>query len=152
MMTIAIEIPALDRLCSILEERDRAGLVAQLQNEIVEKLHAAAENGTLKAAVEPEPQTAPEPRKPAQEPPKPSPANVSTAPAAPAPAPAAAATAAPEVTLEDVQRAAARMRDEGKLKAVTDMFAEFEIKKLSDLKGDKLQAFAGRLRGMGAKL
>ena len=32
------------------------------------------------------------------------------------------------------------------------MFPEFGIKKLSDLSGDKLQAFAERLRKMGATL
>lgn len=56
------------------------------------------------------------------------------------------------VTLDQVQRAAAFLRDQGKLKAVTEMFGEFGIRKLSDLEGDKLQAFAGRLRGLGAEL
>lgn len=56
------------------------------------------------------------------------------------------------VTLDQVQRAAAFLRDQGKLKAVTEMFGEFGIRKLSDLAGDKLQAFAGRLRGLGAEL
>ena len=55
-------------------------------------------------------------------------------------------------TLEQVQKAAAQMRDEGKLQAVKDLFPEFKIRKLSDLEGDALQAFAGRLREMGAKL
>ena len=68
-----------------------------------------------------------------------------TVPAAPAPATTA-------VTLDAVQRAAAQMRDDGKLKAVTDMFPEFGIKKLSDLKGDQLQTFGERLRAMGAKI
>ena len=56
------------------------------------------------------------------------------------------------MTLDAVQRAAAQMRDDGKLKAVTDMFPEFGIKKLSDLKGDQLQQFGDRLRAMGAKI
>ena len=39
-----------------------------------------------------------------------------------------------------------------KVKAVTDLFPAFGIKKLSDLKGDALQAFGAKLREMGAKL
>ena len=88
---------------------------------------------------------APEPQEPAQEPPKLEPTNAPAEPAAPAPVPKAA-------TLADVQKAAAQMRDEGKLNQVTGMFGEFGIKKLSDLKGDALQKFAERLRGMGAKI
>ena len=56
------------------------------------------------------------------------------------------------MTLDQVQRAAAQMRDQGKLKAVIDMFPEFGIKKLSDLKAGQLPAFAERLRGLGAVL
>ena len=56
------------------------------------------------------------------------------------------------VTLDAVQRAAAQLRDAGKLNQVTGMFGEFGIKKLSDLKGDALQGFAERLRQLGAKL
>lgn len=143
MMTLTIEIPALDRFCDWLETRDKSGLVEQIEQEIVTKLKEAAGNGTLaKAADRP---TAQETQKAPQEPPKPEPAEKPTAPAAPAPATAA-------VTLDAVQRAAAQMRDDGKLKAVTDMFPEFGIKKLSDLKGDQLQTFGERLRAMGAKI
>ena len=143
MMTLTIEIPALDRLCDWLETRDKTGLVDQIEQEIVAKLKEAAGNGTLaKAADRP---TAQETQKAPQEPPKPEPTEKPTAPAAPAPATAA-------VTLDAVQRAAAQMRDDGKLKAVTDMFPEFGIKKLSDLKGDQLQTFGERLRAMGAKI
>ena len=74
-----------------------------------------------------------------------------TADAAP-PSPEGKAQEAEPVTLEAIQLAAAQMRDQGKLKAVTDLFPEFGIKKLSDLKGDKLQAFGERLRAMGAKV
>ena len=80
-----------------------------------------------------------------KEPPKAEPANVTPMPAAPAPA-------AKTASLADVQKAAAQMRDEGRLNQVTGMFGEFGIKKLSDLKGDALQKFAERLRGMGAKI
>lgn len=151
MMTMTIEIPALDRLCAWLEGRDKTGLLEAIENEITNKLKEAAGNGTLeKAAKAPEPdiakgETAPETRRTPQEPPKPQPTEKPTATAAPAPA-------TPAVTLDAVQRAAAQMRDDGKLKAVTDMFPEFGIKKLSDLKGDQLQKFGDRLREMGAKI
>jgi len=56
------------------------------------------------------------------------------------------------VTLDAVQRAAVQLRDEGMLGRVTAMFPEFGIKKISDLKGDALEAFAGRLRELGAKV
>ena len=153
MMTLTIEIPALDRLCDILEERQRGAIIKELKDEIVGKLKAAAEGGVPKPEFEEvkpaedhpwkeEATTAPEPREAAQEPPKPEPTN----------APVETAAPAPPVTLEAIQLAAAQMRDQGKLKAVTDLFPEFGIKKLSELKGDKLQAFGERLRAMGAKV
>ena len=143
MLSLTIDIPALDRLCDWLESGNRAAMMEEIKAEIVAKLKEAAGDGTLeKAAKQP---TAPEPRKAPQEPPKPQPTEKPTAPAAPAPA-------TPAVTLDMVQRAAAQMRDDGKLKAVTDMFPEFGIKKLSDLKGDQLQTFGERLRAMGAKI
>ena len=143
MLSLTIDIPALDRLCDWLESGNRAAMMEEIKAEIVAKLKEAAGDGTLeKTAKHP---TAPEPRKAPQEPPKPQPTEKPTAPAAPAPATTA-------VTLDMVQRAAAQMRDDGKLKAVTDMFPEFGIKKLSDLKGDQLQTFGERLRAMGAKI
>ena len=156
MMTLTIEIPALDRLCGILEGWQRAGICQEIEDEIVGKLKAAAEGGAPKpefeevAPAEDHPRkgeatTAPEPREAAQEPPKTEPTNAPVETAAPA-------TPATPVTLEAIQLAAAQMRDQGKLKAVTDLFPEFGIKKLSDLKGDKLQAFGERLRAMGAKV
>jgi len=147
MMTLTIEIPALDRLCNWLESRDKTDLLEDIKTEIVTKLKEAAGNGTLeKAANAPAGKpTSQEPQKAPQEPPKPEPTEKPTAAAAPAPA-------TPAVTLDAVQRAAAQMRDDGKLKAVTDMFPEFGIKKLSDLKGDQLQKFGDRLREMGAKI
>lgn len=142
MMTLTIEIPALDRLCGILEGWQRAGICQEIEDEIVAKLKEAAEGGVPRPAFE---ETAPEPQKPAQEPPKPEPTEKPTTPAAPT-------TPATPVTLEAIQLAAAQMRDQGKLKAVTDLFPEFGIKKLSDLKGDKLQTFGDRLRAMGARV
>ena len=176
-MTLTVEIPALDRLCGILESRGKDGVAAAIEAEIVAKLKEAAETGTLEKAVKaPAPETAPEPRKPAQEPPKPEPTEKPAEAAAPAPAAkpertegaegaSAAKQDAPEtrgqangaargatVTLADVQKAAAQMRDDGKLEAVKALFPEFGIRKLSDLNGDALQGFAERLRGMGAKV
>lgn len=156
MMTLTIEIPALDRLCGILEGWQRAGICQEIEDEIVRKLKAAAEGGVLKPEFKEVPagedhswkeetKTAPEPREAAQEPPKSEPTNAPGETAAPT-------TPAMPVTLEAIQLAAAQMRDQGKLKAVTDLFPEFGIKKLSDLKGDKLQAFGERLRAMGARV
>lgn len=154
MMTLTVEIPALDRLCSILENRDKAGLVEAIEQEIVAKLKEAAEGGTPKPefkVVEPETdhpwkeEIAPEAPETPSEPPK------AKAKKETAEAPASVPASKP-VDLADVQKAAAEMRDQGKLGAVTGMFGEFGIKKLSDLKGEQLQAFAERLRKMGAKL
>ena len=156
MMTLTIEIPALDRLCDILEERQRGTIIKELKDDIVSRLKAAAEGGVPKPEFEEvkpaedhpwkeEATTAPEPREAAQEPPKPEPTNAPVETAAPT-------TPATPVTLEGIQLAAAQMRDQGKLKAVTDLFPEFGIKKLSDLKGEKLQDFGERLRAMGARV
>ena len=169
MMTLTIEIPALDRLCDILEERQRGTIIKDLKDEIVSRLKAAAEGGVPKpefeevtpaedhpwkgeAKAQNEATSSvtadaapPSPEGKAQEPPKSESTNALVETAAPT-------TPATPVTLEAIQLAAAQMRDQGKLKAVTDLFPEFGIKKLSDLKGDKLQAFGERLRAMGAKV
>ena len=153
MMTLTIDIPALDRLCAWLESRDKTGLVQAIEEEIVTKLKEAAEGGVPRPKFEETAQDKESRALPAhemtqkapQEPPKPQPTEKPTAPV----------EATPDtkpVTLDAVQRAAAQMRDDGKLKAVTDMFPEFGIKKLSDLKGDQLQQFGDRLRAMGAKI
>lgn len=145
MMTLTIEIPALDRLCAWLEGRDKTGLLEAIENEITNKLKEAAEGGVPRPKFE---ETAQEPPKPIHpEPPKERPEVIHPEP--PKEPPTVVNTA---VTLDAVQRAAAQMRDDGKLKAVTDMFPEFGIKKLSDLKGDQLQKFGKRLREMGAKI
>ena len=152
MMTLTIEIPALDRLCVLLEGAERNGIAQAIEDEIVQKLEEAVKSGVPRPKFEEVPpadiaksETAPEPRKAAQEPPKPEPTEKPTAPAAPEPA-------AKPVTLADVQKAAAQMRDDGKLEAVKALFPEFGIRKLSDLKGDALQGFAARLREMGATI
>ena len=151
MMTLTIEIPALDRLCGILEGAERNGVAQAIEDEIVRKLREAAETDTLEKAAKAPPadvakgETTPEPRKPAQEPPKAEPTEKPTEAAAPAPD-------AKPVTLADVQKAAAQMRDDGKLEAVKALFPDFGIRKLSDLKGDALQGFAAKLREMGAKI
>lgn len=142
MMTLTIEIPALDRLCAWLESRDKTDLLGGIENEIVQKIKEAAESGVPRPKFD---APAQEPQKAPQEPPKPEVTEKPTAPVE-------TAQDTKPVTLDAVQRAAAQMRDDGKLKAVTDMFPEFGIKKLSDLKGDQLQKFGDRLREMGAKI
>lgn len=150
MITLTIEIPALDRLCDILEERQRGTIIKDLKDEIVTRLKAAAEGGVPKPEFE---EVTPAEDHPWKEEAKAQNEETSsvTADAVP-PSPEGKAQEAEPVTLEAIQLAAAQMRDQGKLKAVTDLFPEFGIKKLSDLKGDKLQAFGERLRAMGAKV
>ena len=124
-MALTIEIPALDRLCAILENQEKAGLVEAIEQEIVRKLEEAVKAGAPRPvfqevqkegsralpAHEMEPdhpwkgEMAPETQKPVQERPKAEPTEKPTAPAAPAPA-------TPAVTLDAVQKAAAQMRDE----------------------------------------
>jgi len=136
-MEICVKIPALDRLCGILEGWGKAAPAAvQAVQEVTRKV------------------TAPEGQKGPQEPPKATVEQVSTPEPKQADVKPQEATApkAPEVTMDALQRAAAQMRDEGKLQAVTGLFPEFGIKKLSDLKGDKLTEFAARLRAMGATI
>jgi hypothetical protein len=147
-MTLTIEIPALDRLCDILEERQRGTIIKDLKDEIVDRLKAAAEGGVPKPEFEEVDPAEDHPWKDEAEAQNEATSSV-TADAAP-PSPEGKAQEAEPVTLEAIQLAAAQMRDQGKLKAVTDLFPEFDIKKLSDLKGEKLQAFGERLRAMGA--
>lgn len=154
-LTLTVEFPALDRLCAWLEGHDKAGLVGEIENEIVRKLEEAVKSGVPRPGFEEVPVTEEHPRKDeakaeTQEKPTAA-AGTSSAPDG-APSPEGKAKEAKAVTLADVQRAAAQMRDEGKLGQVTGMFKEFGIKRLSDLSGDALQQFAGRLRGMGAKV
>ena len=153
-LTMTIEIPALDRLCGILEGWQRAGICQEIEDEIVGKQEEAVKGGVPKPEFKEVPagddhpwkdEAAQKDQEGPKEPPKAEPTNVTPMPAAPALAPKAA-------TLADVQKAAAQMRDEGRLNQVTCMFGEFGIKKLSDLKGDALQKFAAKLREMGAKV
>ena len=150
MMTLTIEIPALDRLCDILEERQRGTIIKDLKDEIVSRLKEAAEGGAPKPEFEEVAPAEDHPWKGEAKAQNEATSSV-TADAAP-PSPEGKAQEAEPVTLEAIQLAAAQMRDQGKLKAVTDLFPEFGIKKLSDLKGEKLQAFGERLRAMGAKV
>ena len=150
MMTLTIDIPALDRLCAWLESRDKTGLLEQIEQEIVTKLKEAAEGGVLeKAAKAGETVKATETVKVTETVKATDTSSVTADAATPSPQ---GEGSGKSVTLDAVQRAAAQMRDDGKLKAVTDMFPEFGIKKLSDLKGDQLQTFGERLRAMGAKI
>lgn len=128
-ITLHVDIPALDRLARALEGRQ----VGQVEKTAVTTLPAAEAPQAATEAPQETVETAPAEEPVAKEEPKEEPK-----------------TAA--YTLDQVQRAAARMRDQGKLGAVTGMFDEFGIKKLSDLKGEKLQEFAGRLIGLGASL
>lgn len=146
MMTLTIDIPALDRLCDILEERQRVGIIEELKDEICKQLREAAESGAPRPGFR---EVAPGEDHPWKDE---AAQNAQEGPKEPTNAPVETAAPAPPVTLEGIQLAAAQMRDQGKLKAVTDLFPEFGIKKLSDLKGDKLQAFGERLRAMGAKV
>lgn len=130
-MTLNVNIPALDRLCDLLEKQGGLTVPGELVTTV-------EQTTTVELA-------APEPREAPQEPPKPEPINVPPVAEAPKPAPK-------PVDVPAIQRAAAELRDQGKLKQVTDMFDEFGIKKLSDLKGEQLQAFAERMRGLGARL
>lgn len=139
--TITLEIPALERLCGLLEDKMIRTVEQAIRGERTEPLRVAPAPVTEPPMAE----AAPEPAEGPQEPPKPGPAHPSPAPESPVPA-------GSPVTLDAVQRAAMQMRDEGKVKAVTDLFPAFGIEKLSDLKGDALQAFGAKLREMGAKL
>ena len=145
-LIMTVEIPALDRLCDILEERQRVGIIEELKNEICKQLREAAESGAPRPGFR---EVAPGEDHPWKDE---AAQNAQEGPKEPTNAPVDTAAPAPPVTLEGIQLAAAQMRDQGKLKAVTDLFPEFGIKKLSDLKGDQLQQFGARLRAMGAKV
>ena len=147
MMTLTIEIPALDRLCDILEERQRGTIIKERKDDIIGKLKAAAEGGAPKPKFEEVTPAEDHPWKGETKAQNEATSSV-TADAAP-PSPEGKARVA---TLADVQQACARLRDAGKMAEVKGLFPEFGIKKLSDLKGDQLQKFGDRLREMGAKI
>ena len=150
-MTVTIEIPALDRLCAWLEGRDKADVVNAVEEEIVAKLKEAAEGGVPRPKFEEVPAGDDLPWKDEAKAEPTADAGTSSAPAG-APSPKGKAEEARPATLADIQKAAAQMRDEGRMNQVTGLFGEFGIKKLSDLKGDALLKFAERLRQMGAKI
>ena len=154
-LTMTIEIPALDRLCGILEGCQRAGIRQEIEDEIVGKLEEAVKGGVPKPEFKEVPAGDDHPWKDEAkaEAPKETPAAAGTSSGAGAPpSPEGKAEKVKTASLADVQKAAAQMRDEGRLNQVTGMFGEFGIKKLSDLKGDALQKFAAKLREMGAKV
>ena len=161
-MTLTVEIPALDRLCDILEDRQRGEIIAEMKDEIIRRLKDAAEGGAPRPKFEEVPPAEDHPWKdeaqaeketPAAKEKAEEPAQAAERPAADrAEGPGAAKQDAPPVTLEALQKAAAQMRDEGRLKAVTELFPEFGIKRLSDLTGAALQQFGERLRKMGARV
>ena len=129
-MSFTLKIPALDRLCAILEgwEKEKPiDLLATKETPLVEI---------------PKTKAAPEAVEGPKQPPK-------AEPAQPVPL---ATPAKPSVTVDDLMRAAAALRDEGKLLAVTGLFPDFGIQKISDLKANQLDAFADKLRGLGAQV
>ena len=144
-LTFTLKIPALDRLCDLLEAHRELPIMPMAVNP---------------AAVQEAPEAAPEVPVSKFEPTVITPAGeLLPASEATAPAPEPKPEPKPEPTpvapvpfMDAIQRAAAELRDQGKLKAVTAMFPEFHIRKLSDLQPDQLGEFAERLRGMGAKL
>lgn len=147
-IVITLEIPALERLCDLMADRTGKSVASQVLREVDKKLDAALDT-IVPMAKAPEPMPEPEPKPEPKPAPKPEP--IPAPKPEPMPVPKAEPKADP-VTLDGVQRAAAQLRDQGKLKAVTDMFPEFGIRKLSDLTGENLDAFADRLRRMGARI
>lgn len=144
-LSIKVNIPALDRLCDWLEKGATVNVSASpvlvdVPETPAPKARKAAKAETALEAPEgpKQPSRAELVQVPAQEP----------APAQPEPV----ASPAPTVTLEDLMRAAAALRDEGKLQAVTGLFPQFGVKKLSDLKENQLNEFADHLRKIGAKI
>ncbi len=162
---ITIEIPALDRLCDLLA---RQGLprTAQAAPEAVASETIGQPDKPVAVPASPAPVPSPAPVAQAatalsasntpltasntpSNTPLTAPNAQSTPPVAPAPA---IQTTAPAVTLEAIMRAAAGLRDAGKLPQVTALFPEFGIQKLSDLSPDQLPGFAAKLRGLGARI
>ena len=139
-ITVHVDIPALEHLAQVLERSNT--IACAIEDKVEEKTTpqpaapaaplAGEPEDTPEEAAEEEPKTEEEPQ-PAEEP---------------------EAKEEPKrgCTIDQVMKAAAQLRDQGKLKAITGMFEEFGIHKLSDLKGEKIEEFAERLRGLGAAL
>lgn len=146
-LSINVNIPALDRFCDWLEKGATVNMAATVPVLVDVPQKAAKAKKAEPAKVE----TTPEALEGPKQPPQAEPVQVPTQEPAPT-QPEPVATQAPTVTLADLMRAAAALRDEGKLQAVTGLFPQFGVKKLSDLKGDQLGEFAAHLRKMGAKI
>ena len=137
-VTVHVDIPALEHLARVLERSNAISCAMKKKAKEETTPQPAAPAAPLAEApveaeeTEEEPKTEEEPQ-PAEEP---------------------EAKEEPKhgCTIDQVMKAAAQLRDQGKLKAITGMFEEFGIHKLSDLKGEKIEEFAERLRGLGAAL
>lgn len=126
MITVTVDIPALNRLCDLLEKGKLPSFPSGFQEVEPTDDHPWKEELT-----------------PTQEP----------APTAPAAAPEPVPGDTPTVTLVAIQKACAALRDQGKMAEIKAIFPEFGIKKLSELKTDEqLTAFGARLKAMGASL
>ena len=139
-ITVHVDIPALEHLAQVLERSNAIACAMKEKAEEETTPQSAAPAAPLagapvEAAEEPEeePKTEEETPQPAEE-------------------PEAKEEPRRGCTIDQVMKAAAQLRDQGKLKAITGMFEEFGIHKLSDLKGEKIEEFAERLRGLGAAL
>ena len=144
-LTFTLQIPALDRLCDWLEK----GTTVNVNSAPV--LAEVPETPAPKARKAAKAETAPEAPEGPKHPPKAEPVQVPAQEPAPA-QPEPVASPAPALTVNDLMRAAAALRDQGKLAAVTGLFPQFGVKKLSDLKEDQFCEFAEHLRKLGAQI
>ena len=144
-LTFTLQIPALDRLCDWLEK----GATVNVNSAPV--LAEVPETSAPKARKAVKAETAPEAPEGPKQPRKAEPVQVPTQEPAPA-QPEPVASPAPALTVTDLMRAAAALRDQGQLAAVTGLFPQFGVKKLSDLKEDQFSEFADHLRKLGAQI
>lgn len=144
-LTFTLQIPALDRLCDWLEK----GATVNVNSAPV--LAEVPETSAPKARKAVKAETAPEAPEGPKQPRKAEPVQVPTQEPAPA-QPEPVASPAPALTVNDLMRAAAALRDQGQLAAVTGLFPQFGVKKLSDLKEDQFSEFADHLRKLGAQI
>ena len=146
-LSINVNIPALDRFCDWLEKGATVNMAATVPVLVDVPQKAVKTKKAEPAKVETAPEALEGPKQPPQVEPVQMPAK-EPAPAQPEPV----ASPAPALAIEDLMRAAAALRDEGKLQAVTGLFPQFGVKKLSDLKENQLNEFAAHLRKMGASI
>lgn len=144
-LSINVNIPALDRLCDWLEKGATVNVSASPVLAEVPETPAPKARKAAKA------ETAPEAPEGPKQPPKAEPVQMPAQEPAPA-KPEPVASPAPALTVNDLMRAAAALRDQGQLAAVTGLFPQFGIKKISDLKEDQLGEFADHLRKLGAQI